>query len=63
MKKLLILVVLSISTFACNSNSEKQHSKESHQAEAYACPMKCESEKTYKEKGTCPVCKMDLKKI
>lgn len=26
----------------------------------YYCPMKCEGDKTYAEKGTCPVCKMDL---
>ncbi|MEE9407441.1 MAG: SCO family protein [Polaribacter sp.] len=27
----------------------------------YQCPMKCEAEKVYLEKGTCPVCKMDLR--
>ena len=27
---------------------------------AYACPMDCEKGKTYDEKGTCPVCKMEL---
>jgi len=30
---------------------------------AYQCPMKCEGEKTYREEGTCPKCKMDLKEI
>lgn len=30
---------------------------------AYQCPMKCEDEKTYAEEGSCPVCKMDLKKV
>ena len=29
----------------------------------YQCPMKCEAEKTYDKKGTCPVCKMDLKEV
>ena len=29
----------------------------------YQCPMKCEGEKTYHEKGSCPVCKMDLQKL
>ena len=29
----------------------------------YACPMKCEGDKTYAEAGTCPVCKMDLKEV
>jgi len=30
---------------------------------AYQCPMKCEGDKTYEEEGSCPVCKMDLKKV
>lgn len=30
---------------------------------AYQCPMKCEEDKTYAEEGSCPVCKMDLKKV
>ncbi|MEN8186334.1 MAG: heavy metal-binding domain-containing protein [Bacteroidota bacterium] len=29
----------------------------------YACPMKCEAEKTYSEEGSCPKCNMDLKKV
>ena len=29
----------------------------------YQCPMKCEGDKTYAEAGTCPTCKMDLKKV
>ena len=29
----------------------------------YACPMDCEEGKTYPEAGTCPECKMDLKKV
>jgi len=29
----------------------------------YQCPMKCEADKTYVEPGTCPTCKMDLKKV
>ncbi|MPR35883.1 heavy metal-binding domain-containing protein [Salmonirosea aquatica] len=29
----------------------------------YACPMKCEGEKTYAEAGKCPVCSMGLKEI
>jgi len=28
----------------------------------FACPMDCEDGKTYAEAGTCPECKMDLKK-
>jgi len=30
-------------------------------AVAYACPMKCEKDKTYDEPGKCPVCGMNLK--
>ncbi|QTE23186.1 SCO family protein [Polaribacter cellanae] len=29
----------------------------------FQCPMKCEGEKLYQEKGICPVCKMDLRPI
>ena len=32
-------------------------------AAEYQCPMKCESDKTYHEPGSCPVCKMDLKEV
>ncbi len=27
----------------------------------YQCPMDCEEGKSYTEKGSCPVCKMDLR--
>ncbi len=29
----------------------------------YACPMRCEGDKTYGEPGRCPVCKMKLKEV
>lgn len=29
----------------------------------YQCPMNCEDGKTYDAAGSCPVCKMDLKKL
>lgn len=29
----------------------------------YACPMKCEGDKTYHEAGKCPKCKMNLKEV
>ncbi len=35
--------------------------KEMASKDAYQCPMDCEKGKTYDEKGSCPVCKMDLK--
>jgi len=31
-------------------------------ADVYQCPMDCEKGKTYDKAGSCPVCKMDLKK-
>ena len=30
---------------------------------SYACPMKCEGEKTYPAAGKCPVCGMNLKEV
>lgn len=48
-----------------NSSNEKSNSNASEQVETamYQCPMKCEGDKMYAEKGTCPVCKMDLELI
>ena len=43
-------------------SAEVEESKEDHSDHvAYQCPMDCEDGKTYKEAGSCPVCKMDLK--
>jgi len=42
--------------------TEENHSDDMAMA-AYQCPMKCEGDKTYAEAGTCPTCKMDLKKV
>lgn len=42
--------------------TEHNHSDDMAMA-AYQCPMKCEGDKTYAEAGTCPTCKMDLKKV
>ena len=30
---------------------------------AFACPMKCEGDKTYTKEGKCPKCGMDLKEV
>ena len=39
------------------------HSMEESASNAnFQCPMDCVKGKTYAEKGSCPVCKMDLKK-
>ncbi len=45
-------------------STDAEESKELHaDHEAYQCPMDCEDGKTYKEAGSCPVCKMDLKAL
>ncbi len=50
-------------------NKTEMHENHDHEAnetamhDAYQCPMDCEKGKTYDKEGTCPVCKMDLKKV
>lgn len=68
MKSVITAAVLATAFFlaSCgNSSNEKSNSNASEKVETamYQCPMKCEGEKTYAEKGTCPVCKMDLELI
>lgn len=71
MKKQIITVSLlfTVTMFfaSCGSNnseakSEKSATEQTDKAH-YQCPMKCEGEKMYEEKGTCPVCKMDLELV
>jgi transcription initiation factor IIE alpha subunit len=51
----------------CDSTKmNMNHSEMTHDQMAnatYACPMKCEGEKTYDKEGSCPKCNMDLKKM
>ncbi|WP_179950010.1 heavy metal-binding domain-containing protein [Lutibacter citreus] len=73
MKKIIFVLtlVLSVSLMFTSCKDSKKgemnhenhdHSKEGSSAElAYQCPMDCEKGKIYAEKGSCPVCKMDLK--
>lgn len=70
MKKQIITtsIIFAVALFmaSCGNNSnEKSNSNATEQAETamYQCPMKCEGEKMYAEKGTCPVCKMDLELV
>ena len=68
MKSVITSAVLATAFFlaSCgNSSNEKSNSNASEQVETamYQCPMKCEGDKMYAEKGTCPVCKMDLELI
>lgn len=72
MKKSILIIAFAIATFStvsCNKkeNTEATTGHEGHnhkegeaQKLAYECPMDCEKGKTYDEKGTCPVCKMEL---
>ena len=76
MKKVILVAVicLGISVFFTSCSDTKKENKtemnenhdevnESAMQVAYQCPMDCENGKTYDEEGTCPVCKMDLKKV
>ena len=57
LKTLLILITIAVSFTSCNSN------KSDKELAVYQCPMQCEGDKTYDEKVSCPVCKMDLMPI
>jgi len=65
----LVAIIALISSFAAcsNANTEASSDSETKTEEVvvveYACPMKCEKDKTYAHEGQCPVCEMDLKKI
>lgn len=74
MKKLIlvfaIIFTVSLTLNACKSEKkeDKTEQKSSDEKEeiahaTYQCPMKCEQDKTYEKEGTCPVCKMKLRKI
>jgi len=68
MKKIVLTLVFGF-LFVTFSNAQDAVSKVKvtkvayHNTDAYQCPMDCEKGKTYKEEGSCPVCKMDLKKV
>lgn len=63
MKFLVIfLTTLFLTTIFTDCTAQKNKSVKTATA-SYQCPMKCEGEKTYDKPGTCPVCKMDLRKI
>lgn len=71
MKKLLALAILIalVGTLAfgiagCKKSEEAAgETKVEESAAQYACPMKCEDDKTYPNAGDCPVCGMALKKV
>jgi protein SCO1/2 len=57
LKSVLLLFAVFVTFSACNSK------KTDNDLSVYQCPMQCEGDKTYNEKGSCPVCKMDLQPI
>ena len=64
----LIFALLFFVFIACSGNEKKSTTKtadktQTAETKKYACPMKCEGEKTYAEAGKCPVCKMDLQEV
>ena len=67
MNKLLFASLFVLFT-ACSGGEKKSTTETSvgtevTDAKKFACPMKCEGDKTYAEAGTCPVCKMDLQEV
>ncbi|HSQ47819.1 MAG TPA: heavy metal-binding domain-containing protein [Lutibacter sp.] len=66
MKTKILIAMLSIGLFTMSTVKAQEKPKmkvEQMEKTAYACPMKCEGEKTYEKAGSCPKCKMDLKKV
>lgn len=66
MKTKILIAVLSIGLFTMSTVKAQEKPKmkvEQMEKAAFACPMKCEGEKTYEKAGSCPKCKMDLKKV
>lgn len=72
MKKSIVMMALAIATLTVVSCGKKETKETTTEHEghdhkegeahklAYECPMDCEKGKEYAEKGTCPVCKMEL---
>ncbi|GGK40523.1 MULTISPECIES: heavy metal-binding domain-containing protein [Flavobacteriaceae] len=72
MKKVIlsIAVLAMFSVTGCKTEVKKENESvkteekmEMATSDVYQCPMDCEKGKTYEKEGTCPVCKMDLKKV
>jgi Cu2+-exporting ATPase len=56
------LTIFSLAVFAQDSTQQKSKMK-TEQTVVYACPMKCEGNKTYDKPGKCPKCGMNLKLV
>lgn len=74
---ILAMAFLSLTAMSCKDTKKEaandaMHSEMNHEnsvehnnmaSKTYACPMKCEGDKTYDDPGQCPKCGMDLKAI
>ncbi len=56
MKPFIYIICIVLTLVSCKNTSSKAVKDDV----AYQCPMRCEGDKIYTEKGNCPVCKMDL---
>ncbi|HLF62188.1 MAG TPA: heavy metal-binding domain-containing protein [Saprospiraceae bacterium] len=59
---LMAFAAMMLLSMACNQSS-KTSADEDAEGSVYACPMKCEGDKTYPGPGKCPVCGMALKPV
>jgi hypothetical protein len=62
---LIVLVgAVTLGVTGCSRPEETDVEQQVEESAAqYACPMKCENEKTYSNPRNCPVCGMGLKKV
>ena len=58
MKRNILLLFLGFSVFSVTLSSCSE--ADANETKEYYCPMKCEGEKIYPNKDSCPVCGMDL---
>lgn len=65
--KTLLYSFLLLFTLACSGNAEKKDKSQTDtqlaKEQFFACPMKCEGDKTYSEAGKCPICQMQLQEV
>ncbi|HNQ27780.1 MAG TPA: SCO family protein [Aquaticitalea sp.] len=59
MKNIPVILFILFLAAGCKNDQATDHGT----TVAYHCPMQCEGEKTYAEKGSCPICKMDLVEV
>ena len=67
MKKVLYSVAIATSVLltACGGENQKKTEEKTEvvNEKQFACPMKCEGDKTYAKEGECPKCHMDLVEV